>query len=79
VYDNLFDLRFRAKIDHPVAKQIQGDQHFRSGVVELVLQFTVRIQGVVHDGDGADAHGGIIGRHARDHIGQQDGHTVSLF
>ncbi len=77
--DNLFDLGFWPKIDHPVAEQIQGDQHFGSGIIELMLQLPVGIQRVVHHGYSADAQDGIVGGHTRDYIGQQDRHTVSLF
>jgi hypothetical protein len=77
--DNLFDLCFGPKIDHPVAKQIQVISTFAPESLNWCSSSRSEYKRVVHDGDGADAHDGIIGHHARDHVGQQDGHTVSLF
>ena len=69
----------RPQVDHAVSQKIQRDQDLRAGVVELMLQFRVRIEGVVHDRDAADFQDREIGRHAGDHVGQKQRYGIPLF
>ena len=76
--DDVLDAGFFPERDHSVCKQVHGDQHTGAGIIELVFQLMVRIQGVVHDRDAADLQNGIITDNAWDNIGKKDGDPVAL-
>ncbi|OPY93201.1 MAG: hypothetical protein A4E73_00360 [Syntrophaceae bacterium PtaU1.Bin231] len=76
--DDLLDLGLGPEVDHPVAEQIERDEHLGAGIVELVLEFGIGIQGVVHHGDGAELEDGEVGGDAGDQVRQQDGDGVAL-
>ena len=75
---DLFDLCPGPQIDHPVGQGVQADQDLCPGIVELVLQFDIGIEGVVHHGDAPDPKDGVIGRHAGNAVGQQERDGVPL-
>ena len=59
VYD-LLDLCFGPEVDHPVRQQIKGDQGFRAGVIELMLELAVRVEGIIHHRNCTDLQYGKI-------------------
>ncbi len=76
--DDLPDLGLGTEGNHPGRQYIQGDQDLGTGIVELMVEFRIGIEGVVHDGDGADLQDGEVGRHAGNDVGQQQGDGVPL-
>ncbi len=78
IYD-LSDLCFGPKIDHPVSQEIKGDEGFRTGVIELMLELAVCVEGVIHHRYGPDLQYGKICHYAGYKVWQKNRHRIALF
>ena len=58
-------------------EQVQGHQHFRPGVVEVVQQFLLHIERIGHDGHGPGLHDAPEGDDGLRDVGQHDGHPLA--
>jgi len=74
--DHVFQLRRRLELHRHGEEHVQGDEDLRIGVVELIGQLALRVEGVVHDHGPADPEGRIFGDHDLGNIGQQHGDLV---
>ncbi len=68
---DLLDLGFWPEINHAVCQKIKGDQRLGPGIIELMIELVVGIEGIVHDRDRTDLQYGKIGNNAGDQIGQE--------
>ena len=74
--DDRLDLCCGPDLQHAGQQEIKGNEKACVGVVELGLQLLLRVEGVVHHRDGAEAIAGMVGDHMLGHIGQQSRHLV---
>ena len=62
--NDLLDLCLRPQIDHAIAEGIKSNEDFGIGILELMFQFRIRIEGIIHDNNGAYLQNGIVGNNA---------------
>jgi len=59
--DNRLDLRCGLDLQRPGQQKVERHEEARIGVVELVFQLPLRVEGVVHHGDRAQPVAGVVG------------------
>ena len=67
---NLLDRGSPTKIYHSICQEIETDKNLRSRIIELMLQFGIGIERIVHNSNGTKFQNGIIGNDTGDKIGK---------
>jgi len=76
-YDGALDGRLREEVFDLGPEEVEGDEEFRTAVVELVHDLGFHIERIGHDQGGARAQGGPVGHDRLRQIRKHDGDAVA--
>ncbi len=76
--DDRANLRLRLELERPGQEQVERYQHCGVRIVELVCQFALGIERIVHRSHGPEAIDGVIGDDHLRNVGKEHRHLVAF-